>query len=139
MDIAQLYQEGILTFAREARSCPPLETPHYTATLKNLTCGDRVQIDLDLDEKNCISAMGAKISGCALCEAGAGLFFQVSLGKHRDELALIFNKMSEWLKRDHDDLLISSQDVFIPVRDFTARHQCVLLPFETATKAISNP
>ena len=72
MDAAALYQKQILALAREARASKRLDEPMHTASARNPTCGDRVTVDLNTDDDGRISAMGAKVEGCALCEAATG-------------------------------------------------------------------
>ena len=75
-----LYQEKILSWARAGRAITPLSGAFGSATISNPTCGDRVEVRLCLDADNVITDVSAAVRGCALCEAGAGLFASLAPG-----------------------------------------------------------
>ena len=137
MDMNDLYQEKILAFARIARASTRLTMPMATAEIKNPSCGDLVCVDLNYDEEDIITAIGAHIEGCALCEAGAGFMLTMAQGRHRHDISPMADQLASWLKHAHDNLLTEDQQAFTPARDFSSRHQCVTLPFDAAVKALS--
>ncbi len=75
-----LYQEKILAFARSSRESEVVPDADATATVSNPVCGDRVEVRLKLDENNIVTAASTDVRGCALCEAGAGLFVNMAPG-----------------------------------------------------------
>lgn len=135
-DINQLYQDKILSLARSARTHKASADMSYSATVKNPTCGDSATITVNLDDEGCIIDIGVHVQGCALCEAGAGLLIEASAGKTRGDLAAMASQLATWLAGDHHTLSMPGQEVFTPVRDFTARHTCVCLPFHAIIKAL---
>lgn len=138
MSLEQLYQEKILAFARIARASTSLDGAHYTATIKNPTCGDRVRIDLDLDENSVIVRLGAAADGCALCEAATGFLLTVAPGQNASEIEGYSTLIETWLKDENASPHIDGQEAFTPVKAFASRHGCVALPFQALTKALSN-
>ena len=70
-----IYQEQLLALARRVRDNKSivLSAPTHTAEVNNPVCGDRVLSTIKL-ENNMIIATHAEAKGCALCEAGAGLW-----------------------------------------------------------------
>ncbi|HCD49069.1 MAG: hypothetical protein CNE91_04165 [SAR116 cluster bacterium MED-G04] len=135
MDAAALYQKQILALAREARASKRLDEPMHTASARNPTCGDRVTVDLNTDDDGRINAMGAKVEGCALCEAATGLMLTTMAGQRLSDTARFQDEITDWLEGKSDDTAIDGQDSFIPVKSFSARHGCVTLPFRALGKA----
>jgi nitrogen fixation NifU-like protein len=138
MDTDPLYQEKILALARMARTGVPLERPQFSGVVNNPTCGDRVRIDITLDSSGYVQKIGAKVEGCALCEAGAGFLLDLAPGRHRNDFADIHDRIAAWLKGGSDAMVAGQQAAFIPVRDFAARHKCVTLPFSAAADALKD-
>ena len=70
-----IYQDQLLALARHARKQTniPLIAPTYTAEVNNPVCGDRVRASV-IVENNIIVEAHAEAKGCALCEAGTGLW-----------------------------------------------------------------
>ena len=135
MDAEALYQEKILALARFARSRPRLEGPALTGSASNPVCGDRVLVDLDTGGGGRIAAMGARVDGCALCEAAAGLMIQALEGSGLDGAADLHPAIARWLAGDQAAAVVDGQDAFTPVKAFRARHRCVTLPFEALAEA----
>jgi len=133
-----LYQEKILAFARSSRESEVVPDADATATVSNPVCGDRVEVRLKLDENNIVTAASTDVRGCALCEAGAGLFVNMAPGLESASLAGLHANFSGWLAGgDENDVSPPMQD-FHPVRNIRNRHKCVLLAFEAAARAVND-
>jgi nitrogen fixation NifU-like protein len=148
-----LYQEKILNWAKASRAQTPLSGDFVAATISNPTCGDRVEVRLHLDADHVITDASASVRGCALCEAGAGLFTSLAPGMTATALAALQTGFTTWLANDNgpddgpDDgpannsknsaqIEPTMQD-FTPVRAIKNRHKCVLLAFEAGTAALT--
>jgi nitrogen fixation NifU-like protein len=133
-----LYQEKILAFARSSRESEVVPDADATATVSNPVCGDRVEVRLKLDENNIVTAASTDVRGCALCEAGAGLFVNMAPGLESASLSGLHANFSGWLAGgDENDVSPPMQD-FHPVRNIRNRHKCVLLAFEAAARAVND-
>ena len=140
-----LYQEKILNWAKASRAQKPLSGDFVAATISNPTCGDRVEVRLHLDEDDVITDASASVRGCALCEAGAGLFTSLAPGIAATELAALQTGFTAWLADDNgpDNDSNNSTQIEPTMRDFTPvqaiknRHKCVLLAFEAGTAALT--
>ena len=51
----------------------------------NPVCGDEVTLALQIKD-DVIKEIGIDVQGCALCEAGAGLFAKLALSEHTERL-----------------------------------------------------
>ena len=131
-----LYQDQLLALARTARSSSALSAPTHTAEVNNPVCGDRIRAGLVVAD-GVITAAHAEAKGCALCEAGAGLWLETVIGRDIDALPVLSSQLTDWLTSDSPDTAHSfpaSLDAFGAVRQIKNRHKCVTLAFATADK-----
>lgn len=133
-----LYQAEILALAKEGRSVGRLDGPTVTARVDNPICGDRVTIDLTVEHGR-ITAVGAKVQGCALCQAAAALIAAETPGHPIASLGEAATAVAGYLAGtvDEDALPWTRLASFAPVRGARSRHDCVLLPFKAASKALA--
>jgi len=134
--VDSLYQEKILAYAKACRALPAMAEADYEATLSNPVCGDRVEIGLTVDPSGRVAAATANVRGCALCEAGAGLFASIAPGQAVTHLASMTDGFAAWLGGDDAASVAEPILDFTPVRQIRNRHKCVLLSFEAACVAI---
>lgn len=137
MNVDSLYQEQILALARLARSKQRLEAPSHSGKASNPVCGDRVVVDIDTDSGGLITGMGARVDGCALCEAATGLMIQELAGSKLDDTKTLHEAIAQWLADQRQEEVVNGQQSFTPVKAFPARHRCITLPFEALAKATS--
>ena len=133
-----LYQTQLLALAKFARDVPPLPFYTHQAVVNNPVCGDKVSAYLTLKD-DVITDCTADVKGCALCEAGAGLWIQSVTGTSLLDLAKLHDGLADWLAGKTKEIGLEtgmspdSLGALTPVRDIKNRHQCVLLAFSTAT------
>lgn len=128
-----LYQEQLLALARSMRTSSTLTFPTHLAEVNNPICGDRVRTAL-LIRDNIIAAAHADAKGCALCEAGAGLWLDTVVGLSLSELPGIHDELAAWLKAETNHKHFTGIEAFEPVRAIKNRHKCVTLAFASAGK-----
>jgi len=133
-----LYQAEILALAKAGRAAARLDAPSVSARVDNPVCGDRVTIDLLLRDGRIVE-VGAKVQGCALCQAAAALIVEEATGGDAEALAAAGEAVAGFLRGtvDEDALPWGRLASFAPVRDARSRHECVLLPFKAAAKALT--
>lgn len=131
-----LYQAEILRLAKAGRGNQRLEAPDASARVDNPLCGDRVTIDLKLDDGK-VAEVGHRVQGCALCEASAALIRENAPGHDLGELQRVRGRLMDYLDNSGDGKLDwDGLESFAPVRDFKTRHDCVRLPFDALLKAL---
>ena len=134
-----IYQEQILALARHAREqkTVPLQTPTHKAEVNNQICGDHVRVAIII-KNNIIVAAHAEVKGCALCEAGAGLWLNSVVGQTKSSLPAYYAALTSWLAgqkdQNNDVIFADGLDSFAPVQLIKNRHKCVTLAFSTADK-----
>ena len=131
-----LYQEKILAFAKATRGIAPLDPHSHAALVSNPTCGDQVDLRLQILD-GAIQGASAEIKGCALCEAGAGLFLEISTSVNVADLKTMRDGLKAWLDGDDSAIIPDEMRVFEPVRAIRNRHKCVTLAFDASVKAVS--
>ena len=139
-----LYQDQLLALARASRSTSAVIAPTHTAEVNNPVCGDRIRAAVTVANGS-ITHAHAEAKGCALCEAGAGLWLNTVVGRDMAALPDLLDRLTDWLKAndgsgdeagDESRPDGFSQDIkaFAPVRAIKNRHKCVTLAFATADK-----
>lgn len=134
-----IYQDQLLALARHAREqkTTPLVTPTHTAEVNNAICGDRIRAAIIL-ENDVIVAAHAEAKGCALCEAGAGLWLNSVMGQTMSSLPEYHAALKSWLEgqedQNNDVVFEFGLDSLAPVQAIKNRHKCVTLAFSTADK-----
>lgn len=83
-----LYAENILDHSKHPRRKIALTQPSVTHGEKNLSCGDRVEIQLIVVDGK-IENIGWTGDGCAISQAGMSLLSEELIGKTMDEAAQI--------------------------------------------------
>ena len=89
---------------------------------------------------NSIKNLSAKVKGCALCEASAGVVVNYFLNKNlpTNDFMEYFDR---WLAKEYDKYpneLPEELKIFSPIQDIKNRHTCIKMPFEAFFKSIKN-
>ena len=137
-----LYHQAILDLAREATGHGRLQAPQVSIRVDNPLCGDRVTLDLELQDGR-VSALGHQVRGCLLCQAAAAVIGARAPG----QTAVALRENTERLRQlivdgpgaeggAAIDGLWPELAVFAPVHRYKSRHECVLLPFTALGRAL---
>ena len=138
--VAELpYHAAILSAAQRASGRGRLEPRDASATVDNALCGDRVTIDLRRARPaGPVSAIGHEVRGCVLCEAAASLIAEAGVGLGDADLEAAAERVRGMVKEGGPppDGAWRKAEMFLPVRAFKSRHDCVLLPFQALLEAL---
>jgi len=115
-----LYSDVLLDHFRHPRNYGSLEAPDVSNEAFNPLCGDRIRIELRLDNGIVIEAR-FKGDGCAISMAAASLLTELLVGTEISELV-------------SDDQLISALQSEIQ----PARIQCAVLPLTALREGLSH-
>lgn len=131
----ELYQQRIVALAKSKTGAGKLTAPTKSARRDNPLCGDRVTIDVRLDNGK-IAEIAHQVRGCLLCQASASALTASAVGRDAAAIAELRHDAERALGREagkaHDPF-----DAFEPVANHKSRHECVLLPFEALKDALS--
>ena len=117
-----LYSDILLDHFRHPRNYGSLAAPDISNEQFNPLCGDRIRIELKL-EQSIVSEARFKGNACAICTAAASLLTELVLGK---DIAQLTNLA--------DAELISALESNIQ----PARLQCALLPLQALREGLRN-
>lgn len=138
MSVSNLYHEAIVASARSAVGAGRLPKPHGTHTIDNPLCGDRVTMDVCVDDAN-ITSVGHLVRGCLLCEAAASTIAEQAIGETPENLHSITALVQSMLEAGSPiNSGWSGLEMFRPVANYRSRHLCVLLPFQALIGALKD-
>jgi len=135
-DLNDLYQETIVDHSKRPRNKGALAHPTHRAEGYNPLCGDRVTIELNVQDGR-ISGLGFEGAGCAISTASASLLTETLRGKTPAEAEKTFDKFHDMLTQDSpapDDL--GKLAVFSGVRQYPMRVKCATLAWHTLRAAL---
>ncbi len=133
-----LYHQAILELAREATGHGRLEAPQASVRVDNPLCGDRVTLDLSLED-GYVGAVRHEVRGCLLCQASAAVIGARAPGQTpaalRENARRLKQLMVEGPSASNNGLW-PELGAFEPVHRHKSRHECVLLPFDALIRAL---
>ena len=139
MNDLTIYHKKILELASANRKSLEINDFNFSKEVKNPLCGDLVEVRVNI-LNNSVKNLSAKVKGCALCEASAGLVVNYFLNKNlpTNDFMEYFDK---WLTKNYHEYpseLPEELKIFLPIQDIKNRHTCIKMPFEAFFKSIKN-
>jgi NifU-like protein involved in Fe-S cluster formation len=128
-----LYPKPILRLAAEARGAARLTAPDLTVTLVNPLCGDKIVLDLEIEDER-VTALGYEVKACVLCQASASVLAGAALGFRRDEAEAL--KSSVKMMLQEAALPPPGFEPFTATSPHKSRHACVLLPLDALIEGL---
>ena len=139
MNDLTIYHKKILELASANRKSLEINDFNFSKEVKNPLCGDLVEVRVKI-LNNSVKNLSAKVKGCALCEASAGVVVNYFLNKNlpTNDFMKYFDK---WLTKNYHEYpseLPEELKIFLPIQDIKNRHTCIKMPFEAFFKSIKN-
>lgn len=131
-----VYKKALLRLAANAAGAGRLPSPHCTGTAHNPACGDKVIVDLAVEDGRIIGiALEAK--ACVLTQASASILGSDATGLSRAEIAILHKAISSMLAEGAEapPAPFDTYTEFDGVAEHRNRHRCVLLPLEAVMLA----
>jgi len=133
-----LYRKELLRLAADATGAGRLAGPHGSATRHNPACGDRVTVDLRLEDGH-IAALAHHTQACVLAQASAAILGTQAQGLDRSGLQALADAVAAMLQGGPaPSAPFEAFSAFDGVTDHKGRHTCVLLPLKAAVEAFEN-
>ena len=141
-DLRELYQSVILDHNKAPRNFGSLEDANRSADGYNPLCGDKLSLQLILDDDERVVDIRFTGMGCAISTASASLMTEYARGKTRPEILETKNRFHELLtgnpnEQDEGEEL-GKLAVFSGVREFPARVKCATLSWHTLQAALDD-
>ena len=128
----------ILRIASENNNNKYIQNHTHHSKLKNPLCGDEMQINLIIDEERIID-FGYQGKCCVYCQASASLLSKISINKKKSKINELCYDAKSFFDGNNDIIkkkwkllqkLFKSKNL--------ARKECILLPFKTVQKIVSD-
>jgi nitrogen fixation protein NifU and related proteins len=116
-----IYREVILDHYKNPRNFGHLENPDAKIEEGNVTCGDRIIMEIKVDTKGTIGDIRFSGEGCAISQAAASILTEKVLGA----------KLSHIMKLSSGDIVSMLGTTLTP-----SRIKCATLPLEVLQKAV---
>jgi len=138
--LRELYQDVILDHSRHPRHFGRLPGASHTGEGYNPLCGDRIVLDLALDDRNRIADIAFEGRGCAISQASASLMTDMLLGRTVKEAETLMGGFLHLVKgEDSNDLPPEDRErleVMAGVSAFPMRVKCATLAWHTMKSAL---
>ena len=137
-----LYGDMILDHYRSPRHRTPVQDADVEAEEFNPFCGDRVILQLKLDDEERVVRVAAHSEGCSIIQATASMMAEALQGKslsELDDLSEQFRSMLQGqpLPERVDEELTKLKSLTV-VRRYPVRIKCALLPWTALEEGIKN-
>lgn len=114
-----IYRENILDHYKHPRNFGHLDNPDVTQEEGNVTCGDRIVMEVKLDNGK-VKEIAFSGEGCAISQASASMLTEMVKGKTKEEV----------MKLTLGDITTMLGTTLTP-----SRVKCATLPLEVLQKA----
>lgn len=138
MNAQRLYTPQLLGAALELAQWPPLDGAPLHGTARSPACGSSMAMDLRLDDRGRVEAIGLRVRACAVGQAAAAVFVRHARGLGAPEIASTHDRLLAWLEHDAAAPEWPDLGLIAPAREYRARHGAMLLPWKAALAALSS-
>ncbi len=128
----------ILQIASKNNNQKFLENYTHNSRLKNSLCGDEMQIKVII-KKDKIVDFGYQGKSCVYCQASASLLSKISINKNKLKVDQICDDARSYFEGDFEIINRKWKDLGkLFKKENLSRKECILLPFKTLKKIVSN-
>jgi len=137
---AKLYTPELLACAVQLAEYPFASGFATEADARSATCGSTLRLGVDCDDEGRISALGLRAQACAVGQAAASIFAQSARGQTATDIARAADEIRFWLTDPEAPQPDWPRiDLLAPARSYPGRHGAILLAWDAAVRALSNP
>lgn len=132
-----LYKKEILRLAADAHGAGHLSEPHITGEAHNPACGDKITVEIAVDDNGRVRDVAHTTKACVLTQASASILGEKLKGATREQVEDLANQIAQMLiaKSPPPAPPFESYAVFDGAVPHRNRHRCVLLPIDAALAA----
>ena len=134
--IDEIYNKHVLRLAADISRTEPLAAADAVVSLNSPLCGSTIRVELAL-EGGRIAGYAHKVKACALGQATASVMAARAIGRSRDEIAVVADRMAAMLATGGAPPAgdWSALAALAPAKDATSRHGAIMLPFKAVLRA----
>ena len=128
----------VLNIAANTDNNRNIDNRTHVSKLKNSVCGDEMQIELILKNEKILD-FGYQGKSCVYCQASASLLSKISINNQKEKINDLCDRAESYF---NDDIKITdkkwnSLKKLIKKKNVNKK-DCILLPFKTLKKIVSN-
>lgn len=134
-----LYRQVIMDHYKNPRNRGALEDDSLTIDMNNPTCGDRIQLHLQVNEGK-VEEAKFEGEGCSISLSSASMMTQAIKGRPIDEalkMSELFSQMMLGEEVDTEGLEMGDAEALQGVSKFPARIKCATLAWKAMEKGIN--
>ena len=132
-----LYSPQLLALAVELADIPLDPHAPYSGEVRSRTCGSTLALGCTIDGAGAISAIGMKVSACAVGQAAAAIFAKSAVGRDCADLKAAERSIAAWLSCGGELPDWPRLAMLEPALPHIGRHEAILLPWRAALDALS--
>jgi nitrogen fixation NifU-like protein len=137
-----LYREVILDHSDHPHHKCHLDDVSKEIELKNPTCGDVINLEIELTDDDVIKNIGFTGEGCTISQSSASMMTDAVMGKSKDEalkMAKTFSDMVIGKQHPQADLdELEDAAILSSIMSFPARIKCATLSWWALQRALLN-
>ncbi|MCA0984533.1 SUF system NifU family Fe-S cluster assembly protein [Halobacillus yeomjeoni] len=133
-----LYRQVIMDHYKNPRNKGSIEGDHMTVDMNNPTCGDRIQIQLQVDD-GIVKDAKFEGEGCSISLASASMMTQAIKDKPVDEalkMSEIFSDLMQGNEVENEGIDLGDIEALQGVSKFPARIKCATLAWKAMEKGV---
>ncbi|MBM7551256.1 Fe-S cluster assembly sulfur transfer protein SufU [Thalassobacillus pellis] len=133
-----LYRQVIMDHYKNPRNRGNIDGEHLAIDMNNPTCGDRIQLQLQVEEGK---VKDAKFDGegCSISMSSASMMTQAVKGRSVEEaltMSKIFSDMMQGKEVEEKDIDLGDIEALQGVSKFPARIKCATLAWKAMEKGV---
>ncbi|MCP3032806.1 SUF system NifU family Fe-S cluster assembly protein [Halobacillus sp. A1] len=133
-----LYRQVIMDHYKNPRNRGAVEGDHLTVDMNNPTCGDRIQLQLQVED-GIVEDAKFDGEGCSISMSSASMMTQAIKGKSVDDalkMSHVFSEMMLGNDVENDNLDLGDIEALQGVAKFPARIKCATLAWKAMEKGV---
>ncbi|MFD0716441.1 Fe-S cluster assembly sulfur transfer protein SufU [Paenibacillus sp. GCM10027626] len=135
MQLDDLYRRVIMDHYKNPRNRGTMDADSVTINLNNPTCGDRISLQLQLEDGKVKQAKYTG-EGCSISMSSASMMTEAVKGKSLDEALALADNFSSFIKGESVEFDYEDIEALSGVSKFPARIKCATLAWNALRKGI---
>ncbi len=131
-----LYQQVVLEHYRNARNRGTLDTCTHAADGANPLCGDRLRIELVVDDER-VGTLQFTGEACAIATATMSMLGELVQGHSRETIAVLADRFARLIESGDEDGTLGALNAMRELQRYPSRRKCALLPWATLRAALA--
>ena len=131
-----LYQQVVLEHYRHPHNRGYLDACTHAAEGANPLCGDRLRIELALDDER-IGALRFNGEACAIATATMSMLSELVPGRSDVDIAGMADRFARMIESGDEDRTLGALNAMRELHRYASRRKCALLPWATLRAALA--